>query len=286
MKSRRKSRIENRFRKVFTAWQGWEREDVGVLCEEALEGLDLEVVGELADVGEEGGVFGVEGEKAIGFGEDAENVADEGGLLQEGIVGGEGRGKRSEGRGARGGEMEDGLDEGEEGVEMDGLGEESFATGTEAIGLGLVVDAGGDGYDGDAGEGGVGFEEAYGFEAVEFGHEEIHEDQVGGALSGEIEGDASVGGFEDFEAEGFEHVAEDGAVFGTVVGDEDEALGPEEGRGRRGGHGGEQGGGCFDAGNAEGEFAALAKGAADQNIAAHFAGDAAADGEAEAGAFV
>ena len=90
MKSRRKSRIENRFRKVFTAWQGWEREDVGVLCEEALEGLDLEVVGELADVGEEGGVGGVEGEEAFGFGEDAKDVADEGGIAKGGEVGGEG----------------------------------------------------------------------------------------------------------------------------------------------------------------------------------------------------
>ncbi len=59
-----------------------------LLGEEALEGLDLEVVGELADVGEDGGVFGVEGEEVFGFGEDAKDVADEGGIAEGDEIGG------------------------------------------------------------------------------------------------------------------------------------------------------------------------------------------------------
>jgi len=70
-------------------------------------------------------------------------------------------------------------------------------------------------------------ESATGFEAVEVGHEQIEEDQVGMGAGGDIESGESAAGDEDFVAFRFKGGSQDGEIGGDVI-DQEEARGRQE----------------------------------------------------------
>ena len=117
---------------------------------------------------------------------------------------------------------EDVADGGEEFGGGGGLDDVGGGAGVEHGADELGVGVHGEGDDADFG---VGFEDAAcGLDAVEVGHVDIHNDDVGAEVPGEFDGVAAGGGFaDDFEIgvggeDGAEAVADEGVVVGEEEG--------------------------------------------------------------------
>ena len=183
-------------------------------------------------------------------------------------------------------------------VEMGGdhrhqiLGDHRFAH--EVVGAGghyrfaiLVKGAGAEGHHLDAVPVRILAQAARRLVAVHAGHDDVHEDEVGAPSPPGIEGFDAVARLSQDEAHRLQHPQQQQPVVGLVVHHQDAHLAlagaqprhPLPGRARR-----QLGIPAFTDRNIEPEQAALARNAGDGDIAAHQAGEAAADGEAEAGA--
>ena len=104
---------------------------------------------------------------------------------------------------------------------LEGLGEVVDAAGGEAADLVVGIAEAGEEDDGDLAEGGVGLEPGADLVAVHAGHVDVEEDEVGRDAGGGGEGLGAAGDGGDGVAGLVELFAEEEAVFGDVVNDED-----------------------------------------------------------------
>lgn len=177
------------------------------------------------------------------------------------------------------------LEERKEEVHIDRFADEVITADAAAVVAVHVEGAGGDGDDGDGGGGGVLAKLVNGFEAGHDGHDEIHENEIGGVIEGGGDRFLAIGNEGEVEAEGGKHAGEDETVSGVVIGDEELAAGAVvagDGLGWWGVGGG------VDIGEGEGEGevegSAVVGLAIELDGAVHELDETLADGEAEASA--
>lgn len=109
-------------------------------------------------------------------------------------------------------------------LQVDGLAQEVIGPGGNSNDPLLPIGEGGHHQHGDGGGLRVVLHAAADFEAVHLRHHEIEQDDIGRTGGDFLEGLQAVCGFRGFKAAGFEWIAEQGAIGGFVIDDQDKSA--------------------------------------------------------------